>query len=109
LRECSALKRVWYRSLNGAPTEPSDVPQSPSGDLVSWGDITTTHRDQGHDIAYELTEEDPYWLRNMFAYFEAHTCFGPNAGEEIALARDVVTEPIGDSSTWASANMPFGL
>jgi uncharacterized protein YbjT (DUF2867 family) len=79
-----------------------------SGDLLSWDDIIATLRDQGHDIAYEQTDEDPYWLRDMFAYFEAHTYFGPNADEKIALARDVVTEPISDFRTWASANMPVG-
>jgi|GEM_PF-2238173 len=79
-----------------------------SGDLLSWDDMIATLRVQGHDIAHEQTDEGPYWWRAMLAYFEAHTYFGPNADEKISRARDVITEPMSDFRTWASANMTVG-
>jgi uncharacterized protein YbjT (DUF2867 family) len=79
-----------------------------AGDLLSWDDVVAILREQGHDIAYEQTDEDPYWLRDMFAYFEAHTYFGPDADEKIELARTISTEPITDFRTWSAANMPAG-
>ena len=42
----------------------------------------------------------------MFAYFEAHTYFGPDADSKIALAKDVSIKPFTDFATWAKANMP---
>jgi uncharacterized protein YbjT (DUF2867 family) len=79
-----------------------------AGDLLSWDDVVAILREQGHDIAYEQTEEDPYWLRDMFAYFEAHTYFGPDADEKIELAKTVSTEPMTDFRTWSAANMSVG-
>lgn len=80
---------------------------SVGGDLLSWDDVIATLRSQGHDIAYAQTADDPFWMRDMFAYFEAHTYFGPNADEKITLAEAVSIEPLTDFSTWAAANMPI--
>ncbi len=80
---------------------------SVGGDLVSWEDVVATLREQGHDIAYEQTDEDPYGVRDMFAYFEAHTYFGPGAEEKIARAKVVSVEPLTDFATWAAVNMPI--
>ena len=41
----------------------------------------------------------------MFAYFETHTYFGPNADEKIELAKTISVEPLTDFPTWAAANM----
>jgi uncharacterized protein YbjT (DUF2867 family) len=79
---------------------------SVGGDLLSWGDVIAILREQGHDIAYEQTDEDPYWMRDMFAYFEAHTYFGPDAEDNIARAKAVSIDPLTDFATWAAANMP---
>lgn len=79
-----------------------------AGDLVSWDDVIAVLREQGHDIAYEQTDEDPFWLRDMFAYFEKYTYFGPDADTKIALAKTVSAEPMADFRTWAAVNMPVG-
>lgn len=76
-----------------------------SGDLLSWNDIVTTLRNQGHDIAVAQTSEDPWSTRDMFAYFEDHTYFGPNAEEKIAAANAVTTEPFTNFETWSKENM----
>ena len=77
-----------------------------AGDLLSWNDIVATLNSQGHDLAFSETSEDPWGVRDMFAYFEAHTYFGPEAEEKIAAARDVSTKPFTDFATWAAINMP---
>jgi uncharacterized protein YbjT (DUF2867 family) len=79
---------------------------SAAGDLLSWDDVIATLQQQGHDIAYEQTDEDPYWMRDMFAYFETYTYFGPAANVKIARANAVSVEPLDDFATWAAANMP---
>ena len=79
---------------------------SVGGDLLSWDDVIATLREQGHNIAFEQTDEDPYWMRDMFAYFEAYTCFGPNSDDNIARAEAISVEPLTDFATWAAANMP---
>ena len=76
------------------------------GDLLSWDDVIATLRQLGHDIAYQQTDEDPYWMRDMFAYFEKYTYFGPDSDEKIALAKTISVEPLTDFATWAAANMP---
>lgn len=80
---------------------------SVGGDLLSWDDVIATLREQGHNIAYEQTDEDPYRLRDMFAYFERYTYFGPNRDENIARAWAISVEPLTDFATWAAANMPI--
>ncbi len=77
-----------------------------SGDLMSWDDIVATLVSQGHDLVYSQATEDPWGIRDMFAYFEAHTYFGPDAEKKIANARAVTTKPFTDFATWAKANMP---
>jgi uncharacterized protein YbjT (DUF2867 family) len=78
---------------------------SVGGDLLSWDDVIATLREQGHNIAYEQTDEDPYWMRDMFAYFEAYTYFGPESDDNIARAKAISVEPLTDFATWAAANM----
>ena len=77
-----------------------------AGDLLSWDDIVATLISQGHKLAYSETSEDPWGVRDMFAYFEAHTYFGPDAQRKIASAKDVSTEPFTDFAAWAAINMP---
>ena len=77
-----------------------------AGDLLSWDDIVATLNSQGHSLAYAQTEDDPFGVRDMFAYFETHTYFGPDAEEKIAYAKAVSTRPFTDFATWARANMP---
>jgi uncharacterized protein YbjT (DUF2867 family) len=77
-----------------------------AGDLLSWNDIVATLISQGHDLAFAETSEDPWGVRDMFAYFEAHTYFGPDAEGKIAAARDVSTKPFTDFTIWAATNMP---
>ncbi len=93
----------------GAFEQPSTVGDgrylSLSGDLMSWDDIVATLVSQGHDLAYSQATEDPWGIRDMFAYFEAHTYFGPDAEEKIANARAASTKPFTDFATWAKANM----
>lgn len=76
-----------------------------AGDLLSWDDIITTLRSQGHDIGYVETTEDPYFVRDMFSYMETYTYFGPDAATKIALADDVTTKPFTNFETWAGRNM----
>lgn len=78
---------------------------SVGGDLLSWDDVIATLRQLGHDISYEQTDEDPYWMRDMFAYFEEYTYFGPDSDEKIAHAKAISVEPLTDFATWAAANM----
>ena len=75
---------------------------------MSWDDVVAIPQDEGHDIAYAQTDEDPYWLHDMFAYFEAHTYFGPDADQKIELAKTISTEPTSDFRTWSAVNMPVG-
>lgn len=77
-----------------------------AGDLLSWDDIVTTLRNQGHNIAVEQTTDDPWSTRDMFAYFEDHTYFGPDATQKIAAANAVTTEPFTNFELWAIENMP---
>jgi len=77
-----------------------------SGDLMSWNDIVATLVSQGHDLAFSQAIDDPWGIRDMFAYFEAETYFGPDAEEKIANARAVTTKPFTDFATWAKTNMP---
>jgi uncharacterized protein YbjT (DUF2867 family) len=79
---------------------------SVGGDLLSWDDVIATLRGQGHNMAYEQTDEDPYWMRDMFAYFEAYTYFGPESDDNIARAKAISVDPLTDFETWAAANMP---
>lgn len=79
---------------------------SVGGDLLSWNDVIVTLREQGHNIAYVPTGDDPYGMRDMFAYFEAHTYFGPNSDEKIARAAAISAEPLTDFASWAAVNMP---
>ena len=85
-----------------------------SGGLYSWADVVETLRAQGHDVAFNRVPDEVFddffpgarELREMFNYFEAHTYFGPNADEKIALARAVATEPPLSLATWTERNMP---
>ena len=77
-----------------------------AGDLVSWDDLVATLRSQGHNLAYTQATDDPWGLRDMFAYFEQYTYMGPDADEKIARAAAVSTKPFTDFATWAKANMP---
>ena len=77
-----------------------------AGDLMSWNDIVGTLRRQGHNLAYSQTSDDPFGMRDMFAYFEEHTYFGPDAASKIALADRASVKPSTDFATWAKTNMP---
>ena len=81
-----------------------------AGDLVSWDDIVATLNSQGHDLAYIQGTDDPWGIRDMFAYFEDHTYFGPGAEPRIdaarsATTRSATTTPFTDFATWAKSNM----
>ena len=71
-----------------------------AGDLMSWNDIVGTLRRQGHNLAYSQTSDDPFGMRDMFAYFEEHTYFGPDAASKIALADRASVKPSTDFATW---------
>lgn len=96
--------------IAGALEQPTTVGDgqylSVSGDLMSWDDIVATLVSQGHDLAFSRATEDPWGIRDMFAYFEEHTYFGPDAELKIAGAADVSTKPFTDFATWAKTNMP---
>jgi uncharacterized protein YbjT (DUF2867 family) len=85
-----------------------------SGGLYSWADVVETLRAQGHDVTFNQVPAEIFdgffhgarEIREMFNYFEAHTYFGPNANEKIALARAVATEPPLALATWTKQNMP---
>ena len=85
-----------------------------AGDLLSWDDIITVLRRQGHDIAFEEVSAKDWdaqspWapgVREMDSYFEAHTYFGPDASSKIALVKTVTTKPFTKFDAWATANMP---
>ena len=76
-----------------------------AGDLLSWSDIVATLNSQGHNLAYSQTSEDPWGIRDMFAYFEDQTYFGPEADKKISHAEDVSTKAFTDFATWAGTNM----
>ncbi len=94
----------------GAFEQPHTVGQgqhlSLAGDLMSWDDIVATLNSQGHNLAYSQTSDDPWSIRDMFAYFEDYTYFGPDADKKIASARDVSTTPFTGFAEWAKTNMP---
>ena len=96
----------------GAFANPEQVGQgqtlSMAGDLVSWDDVIATLRSQGHDLAFEPTSEDPFHVGDMFGYFAAHTYFGPESNDKIAMANKVTTRPFTDFATWAKEHMPAG-
>ena len=96
--------------VSGAFQHPDEVGHgqhlSLAGDLMSWDDIVAVLRSQGHNLAYSQVSDDPWGIRGMFAYFEAHTYFGPDADTKIALARRVSTKPFTDFASWAKTNMP---
>mgnify|MGYP001027905167 CR=1 FL=1 len=59
-----------------------------------------------NDLAFSQATDDPWGIRDMFAYFETHPYFGPNAEKKIANATAVSTKPFTDFATWAKTNMP---
>jgi hypothetical protein len=71
-------------------------------------DVVSILREYGHDIGYEQTDQDPYWLRDMFAYFEAHTYLGSDSERNFELARTIAIQPMTDFRTWSVANMRVG-
>ena len=85
-----------------------------AGDLLSWDDIITVLRRQGHDIAFDEVPAEDWdaqspWapgVRQMFSYFEAHTYFGPDATSKVALANAITVKPFTNFEVWAAANMP---
>lgn len=86
-----------------------------SGGLYSWSDVVATLRAQGHRVAFNRVPDEAFdgfygarEIREMFKYFEAHTYFGPDADEKIALARAVATQTPKSLSAWAKENMLVG-
>lgn len=77
-----------------------------AGDLMSWDDIVATLRGQGHNLAFAQASEDPWGLRDMFAYFEEFTYFGPDADKKIEAARQASIRPFTDFAAWSAENMP---
>lgn len=85
-----------------------------SAGLHSWSEVVETLNAQGHEVAFNQVPDEVFdglfpgarELREMFDYFEAHTYFGPDAEEKIALARAVATEPPTSLAAWAQKNMP---
>ncbi|MBV0913805.1 NmrA/HSCARG family protein [Anianabacter salinae] len=83
-----------------------------SGDRLSWNDIVKTLRDQGHNVRFQSVPGEVFdtffpqapELRRMMNYFEAHSYFGPDADEKIALAREVATVPPTSFADWARVN-----
>ena len=77
-----------------------------AGDFLSWDEVIATLRSQGHDIAFQEATDDPWGIRDMFAFFEEHTYFGPQAEQKIELAKQVTVAPFTDFAAWARVNMP---
>lgn len=69
---------------------------------------------RSHNVAYAQVPDDVFdgsfpgapEFRETMQYFEAHTYFGPDAENKIALAKEVPTKPFTDFATWAKNNMP---
>ena len=84
-----------------------------SGGLYSWAEVVETLNAQGHSVAFNQVPDELFdgffegarELREMFNYFEAHTYFGPDADQKIALARALATETPRSLSEWARENM----
>jgi uncharacterized protein YbjT (DUF2867 family) len=85
-----------------------------AGDLLSWNEIVATLREQGHDIAYQRVPKETFdqffpgaaEIRQMMDYFEAHTYFGPDAEQKLALARSVLPQPPTRFRDWAKQHFP---
>ena len=73
---------------------------------MSWDDIVAVLSSQATTLRTRRYRTIPGGIRGMFAYFEAHTYFGPDADAKIALARRVSTQPFTDFASWAKTNMP---
>jgi len=88
-----------------------------AGDCLSWNEVVATLNAQGHRVAVNQVPAGLYdtffpgarEIREMFQYFEAHTYFGPDADEKVALGRQVATAPATSFADWAAQNMPAGV
>jgi hypothetical protein len=88
-----------------------------AGDLVSWSDIVSTLREQGHDIGFQQMAAEQWdafapWaagVRTMLEYFEEYTYFGPDSSGRIEAANEATVTPFTNFATWAKANMPMGF
>jgi uncharacterized protein YbjT (DUF2867 family) len=88
-----------------------------AGDLLSWGDIVSTLRDQGHDIGFMQAPADEWdsfapWaasVRHMLEYFEDYTYFGPDSEGRTEAANQATTVPFTKFETWAKENVKPGF
>jgi len=88
-----------------------------AGELLSWDDVVSTLRSQGHDIGYQQVPAEQWdaanpWgvaVREMFEYFEDYTYFGPNSADRIEAANEATTTPFTNFSDWAKENVPPGF
>lgn len=85
-----------------------------AAEFMSWNEIVQTLRAQGHDVRFQSVPArafDDFFpgareLREMMDYFEAHTYFGPDADQKIALANEVSTAPPTSLADWVRVHMP---
>jgi hypothetical protein len=88
-----------------------------AGDFMSWRDIVSTLREQGHDIGFEQMPAEQWdalapWaagVRTMLEYFEEYTYFGPDSSSRIEAANEATVTPFTNFAAWAKANMPKGF
>src|SRR5438552_15128393 len=84
------------------------------GDFMSFNEIVDVLNRQGHNFSFTQVPADVFAtlvpgaaeIAAMFRYFEAHTYFGSESRDRIALANKIAGRQPTEFSTWARLNVP---
>ena len=88
------------------------------GGLYSWNDFVATLNAQGHKLevtrvvpseAYDNFYPGAHEMREMYQYYEQHTCFGPEQQKRIAAAHALVPGGFTGFADWAKVHMKADL
>ena len=81
-------------------------------ELNSFNDILTTYKANGKDYSFTQVPGELFSsffegageIAQMLAYFESHTYMGPNADNQIQLAKEIATENLTSLNDWIRQN-----
>jgi hypothetical protein len=111
--DVSELGKLVARAFEQPEVVGQGQPLSQASGMVSWTELLDTLNAQGHALKYNRVPPEVFdtffpgasELREMFAYFEGHTYFGPDAETKIALANQIYADGFTPFAKWAEANM----